>query len=252
MFNTNIHTEYNDGFPMNGSRFVSLDADRLSDFLEGLGFSRSVAKNEVVYSKCFGEDINLQCKVYTSCSVGDNVSRGVGSDAIRIVGINDNGTRSFGVYKGARVYRTGSQDAVHSRIKARIDECFARFEEWQAEQANANSESLAKAITKANATEKGAPKLRQIVPGSEYYPAEVGDVIEGMTLKCIRLTDWNNRVVATFRNREGYMFVFYTNKHTELEEHKLYLMSFEVVGKNNYKNSLQLVIANLRGDRLVQ
>lgn len=111
-------------------RFIEVDANDFEDFLKSKGFARAIQKEEIVYVMQHKRHPYLYIKVYTSLGVGDDVARECGSDCIRIVAIFDNGRKSFGLYKGQRVYRTGSQEKVKERTLVRMRESYARCNEW--------------------------------------------------------------------------------------------------------------------------
>lgn len=106
-------------------RYIELNAGEFFAFLEGCGFSRLPnVGSEVVFGRQHHKNPNTLVKVYTSIREGDTVGRAVGKDAIRVVAIGFNTTRSWGLWKGPRVYRTGSQEAVQARTLSRMREAY--------------------------------------------------------------------------------------------------------------------------------
>lgn len=124
-----------------GSRFVSLDANVLEQFLRECGFSRAVQGNEIVYVRANKYHASVKVKVYTSIRAGQDHARGCGEDAIRVVAAYE-GTKaieprrgaapskSFGIYKAQKILRTGSQEAIIERLHERMREAYQFTSEW--------------------------------------------------------------------------------------------------------------------------
>lgn len=103
--------------------FVPVPAAALVVALETAGFRRleQPAGREVVYYRTHQNDVRYSVKVYTSIREGSDVARHRGQDAIRVVAVRE----ERGIYKGPRVYRTGSVDAVVGRMLERAREAYA-------------------------------------------------------------------------------------------------------------------------------
>jgi hypothetical protein len=114
------------------ARSIVLEAARFFAFLEASGFTRLTnSGREVVYGRAHHKAPHLLVKVYTSCSDGELESRSAGKDAIRVVAVVQGGK---GLWKGPRVYRTGSQEAVQMRTLERMREAYAHLNKvakWQ-------------------------------------------------------------------------------------------------------------------------
>jgi len=113
-------------------RYVEVDSMKFEKFLQEKGFVKNKTDfgKEVVYSFCHEYNPNIRVKVYTSITEGVKVARSIGSDAIRVVCIFDNGNRSFGIAKLPRVYRTGSQQKVEARTLERMREAYKLGSSW--------------------------------------------------------------------------------------------------------------------------
>jgi hypothetical protein len=144
------------------AHYVSIDIDKFSELMQTSSFVRTIAYNEIVFERVHDLCPELKIKVYSSFKVGEGSARDCGADAIRVVAIFDNGTKSFGVYKGARVYRTTSQESVHERVVARIDEAFARCNEWL--------NKYPKPLAKASSEIGNVMKLVVKVIDRKHYP----------------------------------------------------------------------------------
>src|SRR5260221_8725126 len=114
-----------------GTRFVSVDSEQLFSFLESQGFKRSIQGSEVVYEHSLEIDNDIIIRIYTSVSEGDAEAREYGTDALRVIAIHSKDNKTVGVYKGSRIYRTGSQEKIHLRIKERIKEAFETCVHWK-------------------------------------------------------------------------------------------------------------------------
>ncbi len=108
------------------SRFVEVPSSEMFGMLERAGFSRSLGRSraEVVYERAHHRNPSCKVLVYTSISTGEESARNVGTDAIRVVAIFDNGERSWGLAKLPRVHRTGTVDAVLDRTLSRMREAY--------------------------------------------------------------------------------------------------------------------------------
>ncbi len=101
-------------------RFVEVGAEKLCRMLVVKGFTRGVQHSEVIYTRTHSKVPAIKVVVYTSISVGSVKARAKGADAIRVCTIYDDGSKSFGIGKFPKVLRTGSEDAVLTRIGERI------------------------------------------------------------------------------------------------------------------------------------
>ncbi len=117
-------------------RFVEVPTEAIENFLKEKGFVPEVQGREIVYAFKHLKNPSLFVKVYTSIRVGEEVARGCGSDAIRIVAIFNDGKRSFGIRKCQRVYRTGSVKLVLARLHERMQEAYGCLNEWRKKQRN--------------------------------------------------------------------------------------------------------------------
>ena len=121
--------------------YVEVPSERIFSLLESKGFKRyenygSFGGTEIVY--CFAHQKNpkLMVKVFTSISEGQTQARDCGKDAIRILTVyeNKNTGKSFAVWKGARVYRTGTVEGVLERMLERCREAYQaatdKIKEW--------------------------------------------------------------------------------------------------------------------------
>ena len=114
------------------TRYIEVDSDKFETFLKSKGFVREHTEKgkEIVYARCNEFNSNIIVKIYTSITEGAEVARSIGSDAIRVVCIFDNGKRSFGIAKLPRVYRTGSQEKVEARTLERMREAYRVGNRW--------------------------------------------------------------------------------------------------------------------------
>lgn len=113
-------------------RYVELNSAKFESFLKHKGFVRETIDSgkEIVYSFCHEYNPNVRVKVYTSIVSGAKTARSVGKDAIRIVCIFDDGSKSFGIAKMPRVYRTGNQEKVEERTLERMREAYRCGSRW--------------------------------------------------------------------------------------------------------------------------
>lgn len=116
------------------SHYVEVDSARLELFLQGLGFTREVHCNEVVYTRRHNLEPRLQIKVYTSIATGESVARKCGADAIRVVAVLNGKDKVYPIFRGQRVFRTTSQESVQERVLERCRAAYARMNEWRKEQ----------------------------------------------------------------------------------------------------------------------
>lgn len=119
------------------SRFVDVPASAIRQRLEGAGFLLlPTGSGEEVYERAHDRDPRYTIKVYSSIRRGE--IRGCGADAIRVVALLTIPTSPTGnlldrigkskvypIFKSARVYRTGTVEAVLERMIERAREAYA-------------------------------------------------------------------------------------------------------------------------------
>jgi hypothetical protein len=114
------------------SRFVSVDSEQFKSFLLDLGFHETVYNSEEVFVKSYEkfDKYKFKIKVFTSIRENRQHARECGADAIKVCAILENKNKIYGIAKLPRVYRTGSQELIHSRVKERINDAIKRCDEW--------------------------------------------------------------------------------------------------------------------------
>jgi hypothetical protein len=87
------------------------------------------AGSEEVWYRHHKADRNLVVKVFSSVRRGAGAARGVGEDAIRVVAIKYKGPEKgwVGIWKGKRVFRTGTVEKVLMRMLARMREAYGQL-----------------------------------------------------------------------------------------------------------------------------
>jgi hypothetical protein len=109
-----------------GDRYVEVPAEAMFAFLQSKGFSRREDRSsEIVYERAHAHDSRFKVLVYTSISKYASRARSLGGDAIRVVAIFEDSTRSYGIAKMPRVFRTGSVEKVLERTIERAREAYA-------------------------------------------------------------------------------------------------------------------------------
>jgi hypothetical protein len=109
------------------SRFVDVPAAAIRERLVAAGFSLLPAsRGEEVYARTHKVDNRYTIKVYSSIQRGAAAARGCGADAIRVVALFTPRDKTYPIFKSARVYRTGSVEAVLERMIERAREGYAR------------------------------------------------------------------------------------------------------------------------------
>ena len=113
------------------SRFVDVPVAAIRERLAAAGFKLLPANSgEEVYVRAHDKDNRYTIKVYSSILRGTEGVRGCGSDAIRVVAILTVGSgKVYPIFKSARVYRTGSVEAVLGRMIERARAAYARCSE---------------------------------------------------------------------------------------------------------------------------
>lgn len=112
------------------SRFVQVPASAIRERLVGAGFELMEAtSDEEVYLRVHDKDERYAIKVYSSIQHGESAVRECGADAIRVVALFQPRDQIYPIFKSARVYRTGSVEAVLDRVIERAREAYARCNE---------------------------------------------------------------------------------------------------------------------------
>lgn len=109
------------------ARYVEVPASAIRERLAGAGFQVvSATRGEEVYVREHDRDKKYTIKVYSSIQRGAEGVRARGADAIRVVAIltADSG-KVYPIFKGARVYRSGTVEAVLDRMIERAREAYA-------------------------------------------------------------------------------------------------------------------------------
>ena len=109
------------------SRFVEVPASAIRERLVGAGFRLLASGGEEVYERAHDKDPRYTIKVYSSIQRG--VIRGCGADAIRVVALLTTPGKVYPIFKSARVYRTGTVEAVLERMIERARQAYATCSE---------------------------------------------------------------------------------------------------------------------------
>lgn len=116
------------------SRFVDVPAAAIRDRLAAAGFKLLPAnRGEEVYERAHDRDTRYTIKVYSSIQRGSEGVRRCGADAIRVVALLTASGKVYPIFKSARVYRTGSVEAVLERMIERSRAAYARCNEHRKE-----------------------------------------------------------------------------------------------------------------------
>lgn len=116
------------------SRFVDVPAAAIRERLAAAGFKLLPAtRGEEVYERAHDKDERYTVKVYSSIQRGATEARGCGADAIRVVALLTTEKKVYPIFKSARVYRTGTVEAVLERMVERAREGYARCNEHRKE-----------------------------------------------------------------------------------------------------------------------
>lgn len=111
---------------------VVVPAEAIFAFLKARGFTlrpntyRMRRSQEVVYERPHAADPRYRVLVYTSVREGSSAARSVGTDAIRVCAIFNDGATSRGICKLPIVKRTGTVEGVLARMLERMREAYAR------------------------------------------------------------------------------------------------------------------------------
>jgi hypothetical protein len=112
-----------------GGNYVEVPVDLLFARLESAGFKRVSTSGEAVFDREHDKDRRYVVRVYTS--VGVDRIRGCGRDAIRVVALFRRdayvsvNAAAVGIYKGKRVHRSGTVEAVLERMIERARDAYA-------------------------------------------------------------------------------------------------------------------------------
>lgn len=118
------------------ARYVQVPATAIRERLAAAGFRLLPAsRGEEVYERRHDRDARYAIKVYSSIERGQEEVRVRGADAIRVVAIHyagdlgSDGTWKFpeaarGIFKAARVYRSGTVESVLDRMIERAREAY--------------------------------------------------------------------------------------------------------------------------------
>lgn len=116
------------------SRFVEVPAAAIRERLAAAGFELMAAdKGEEVYLRVHDKDDRYAIKVYSSIRHGSGSARKRGADAIRVVALFQPREQVYPIFKSARVYRTGTVEAVLERMIERGREAYARCNQHRRE-----------------------------------------------------------------------------------------------------------------------
>ncbi len=110
--------------------YVEVPAEVLRGMLLSAGFKRQEleSRREEVFVRAHDKDPRFEVRVYTSLSAGASSARGKGKDAIRVVATFDAPSgKKLGIWKGKRVHRAGSVEAVLERTLGRMREAYAHL-----------------------------------------------------------------------------------------------------------------------------
>jgi len=120
---------------MTGDRSITIPAATMTAAFEKLGFTKGVSGHEIVFTRTHHRCKHLTVTVFSTLSDYEDVSRGVGDDAIKITAVykrQRKGKRPYTnvVCKTSRVYRTAPRDLpVDKRVQAVIDRALERARE---------------------------------------------------------------------------------------------------------------------------
>lgn len=207
-----------------------IDSEEFRKFLTAHSFSEGLSNNEVVFSKEHPNKIGLFVKIYSSIRTENATARGVGEDAIRTVALFINNEKTYPIFKGVRVYRTTSQESVHSRVQDRIEKAFVRCNEWL-EQSNKQTTS------KTQPTQIGK------------HVGCIGDDIR-LTVKVIRRIPYSNKFLFTMSDPKDDCFIYWTEKDL-LQPNEMYSIRATIKNHNIFCGQLQTELHNVFGKRIV-
>jgi len=117
------------------ARFVQVPAAAIRERLAAAGFALLPATHgEEVYERKHDRDGRYCVHVYSSIQRGAEEARASGTDAIRVVALfadtaHQWPAKSWPIFKGTRVHRCGSVEAVLDRMIERAREAYAACNE---------------------------------------------------------------------------------------------------------------------------
>ena len=124
------------------SRFVDVPASAIRERLAAAGFCLLPAtRGEEVYERAHDKDGRYTVKVYSSVQRGAQGARKCGADAIRVVALLTTPAKVYPIFKSARVYRTGSVDAVLERMIERARQAYATCNEHRRKRSEIRAEN---------------------------------------------------------------------------------------------------------------
>jgi len=222
------------------ANYFPIDSAKFESFLQGLGFTRTVSHNEVVYERAHKSEPALKTKVYTSSRTGAESARDVGKDAIRIISIlqKEGSDKSYPIFRGARVYRTTSQKSVEDRTAERIEEAETRCDQWLAERAS-------KRFVPQHTEENCQP----CADAGEYF-GKLGETVR-LTLTVKDKTPWRDKFVFVMHDDVGHVFTFWSEKQV-LIVGETYDMSARIRGFRTWDGVRQTNLVDCKGKRVVQ
>jgi len=123
------------------TRFVEVPASAIRERLVAAGFHLLPdTRGEEVYERSHDKDGRYTVKVYSSIQRGASGVRGCGADAIRVVALlTAQSGKVYPIFKSARVYRTGTVEAVLERMIERAREAYATCSQHRRRMQNATS-----------------------------------------------------------------------------------------------------------------
>jgi hypothetical protein len=255
------------------AHYVEIDSNKFEEFLSSQGFSRGIQGVEVVYFKPCKEDPRMVVKCYTSIKEGNDVARDCGKDAVRIVAVfvPVNGDKSYPLYKGSRVYRTTSQASVHQRTLFRIEEAFARCQEWREERLAKVRGVDPKLIAACEVAERGyggrfvggiiagetghaettpAPATRPVASGaSSRHVGSLGCQMR-MTVRVVSRLHMPDHVLFTMSDKEGNILAYWSKKDL-LQVNETYDIGFRVCGYNTFRDVKQTLVSDVVGKHVI-
>jgi hypothetical protein len=106
--------------------FVEVPPDAIRSTLSRAGFTLLPDRaGEEVWTRAHDRDARFTVQVYTS--IDSAGTRGRGQDAIRVVALLTTPTKTYPLYKGRRVHRTGSPEKVCARMLERAREAYGEI-----------------------------------------------------------------------------------------------------------------------------
>lgn len=110
--------------------YVAVPASALIGYLQSKHFSCTHCGKEVVYVRASVRNPYVLLKVYTSIPVNGRQVRQCGADAIRVVVAFESPSKSFGIWKGTRIFRVTSAESVLARLHERLTEAAIHANQW--------------------------------------------------------------------------------------------------------------------------